>query len=539
MGMHNRPILLLLVVLNFLHPHSLAAPALAPDLDPPAVVSPVPASVSRFNIPWRSPPFPKLPALDQSRGRMLYSGVREAASDGLGHGMATTNADLTTAMRLGITYTHRVAKYGSLVDNRFSRQVLSSNRSQDAFLPRIAGLSRESGRIEGFFGWGVGEIPREAIQDAACGYGELASSIHVCKLCTEEKRKQVKLERKPDTIRRLRVDHIVEIPMSMSYKAPYRPTKESNRTLHDFLNEHNKPYTVFHMPHKVCAKSPTYSKFLPEARAFFYHKYWAAHGMYSEHDSRHRSRAISSFHRYRDSWASTLRIPGVPPRGILPRLHEHELTIAIHARRGDFFKVGRPMVPVATFSRVLRQVMAEIQEHNKTFARMPIAVHIYSEGNPKKGYKGDVGHDIKRLNSDFHDADGKVLDVVAVTEIFNDKKQDDLGIVFRNRLRVVLHVSQDTVESLHEMIAADLFLGSMSGMSLHLVGSLNRGAMQLLPTRIEHTDEWRGHVKFDPRTGHIGKKELKGMRRYWREYSDANEKSAKRALDMWMNGKQC
>lgn len=527
--------LLLLLLLNFLHPLSLAV--VAPVATPPAITIPVPAALSRFNIPWRTPSFPKIPNVHESRGRLLYSGVREAVSDGLGHGMATTNADLTTALRLGITYTHRVAKYGSLVGNRFSREVLSRNHSDDDAMSRIAGLSSESGQIEGFFGWGVGEIPREAIQDAACDFRNEPSSIGHCKLCTEEKRQSLKLERKNGRARGLRVDQIVEIPMSLSYKHPHRVTKESNQTLQAFLKEHNKPYTVFHMPHEVCAKSPAYSKFLPESRSFFYHKYWAAHAMYPPRDPRKGLRVNSSLRLYRDSWVSTLRIPGVPSRGTLPRLNEHELTIAVHARRGDFFAVGRPMVSTASFARVIRQVVSEIQTHGKIFARMPIAIHIYSEGKPKKGYTGAVGHDVKRLTDDFHDADGKVLDAKAVSRIFKDKRQDDRGNVFRRGLRVLLHVSQDTVLSLHEMIAADLFVGSMSGMSLHLVGSLNRGAMQLLPTRIEYPTEWRGHIKFDPDTGLLSEKELDLVRQYWSEFSDANEESAKRAYAMWASAK--
>lgn len=498
----------------------------------------VPRASCRFDVPWRSPPRPHLPSLQESRGRLLYSGVREAVSDGLGHGMATTNADVSTALRLGVTYTHRVAKYGSLVGQSFNNELLSRNSTENDKKPTIAGLSDEAGRIEGFFGWGVGEVPREAVQDAACDFRDEDGSISKCKLCTEADLRRVKKARRRDNQPRLRIDHIVEIPISLSYKFPHRATRAVNDSLAAFLKKHNKPYTAFHMPHELCAKSPAYSKFFPSSRSFFFHKYWDAHACYPPRDPRVGLRVISSMRLYRESWATTLRIPGVPSRGRLPRLQEHELTVAIHARRGDFFHVGRPMVPTASFARVVRKVVAEIASHNKTFARMPIAVNIYSEGQPKKGHGGGVGHNIEYLTTDYQDADGKTLDVPALKRIFRDNKLDSLGNVFRNGLRVTLRVSENTVLCLHEMVASDIFVGSMSGMSLHLVGSLSRGAMQILPARMEEPNAWHGHIRFDSKTGKMSPSELGLVRTYWSEFSAANEDSARRAYETFLKSKR-
>lgn len=497
----------------------------------------VPYGTSRFNIPWRSPPRPKLPTLRESRGRVLYSGVREAVSDGLGHGMATTNAEVSTAMRLGVTYTHRVAKYGSLVGRSFGHEVLSQNRSSHKKKYTVAGLSARAGRIEGFFGWGVGEIPREAVQDAACDFRNGHPPIESCKLCTNADLESLKREGKGEKQSGLRIDQVVEIPMSLSYKFPHRPTAASNKSLAEFLKKHDKPYTAFHMPHEVCAKSPAYSKFFPTSRAYFFHKYWDAHARYPPRDPRGSLHVIPSMKLYRDSWGATLRIPSVPARGHLPRLHEHELTIAIHARRGDFFKVRRPMVSTKVFAQVVRKLVSEITKQKGTFAKMPVAVHIYSEGRPKLGLGEGVGHDVRRLTQDYYDADGKVLDVKTVTSIFRDADLDDLGRVFPNGLKVMLHVSQDTVTSLHEMIAADVFIGSMSGMSLHLVGTLSRGAMQILPTRMEQPDEWQGQVQFNAKDGNFSPVEWELVRSYWKEFASANEASARRAYERWLSSK--
>lgn len=87
--------------------------------------------------------------------------------------MATLNAEVMTALRLGLTYTHRVARYGSLVSLDFKRNI-GLGREKGS----VAGLSPAGGRIEGFFGWGVGEIPREAVQEVACKVRDGVGWLH-------------------------------------------------------------------------------------------------------------------------------------------------------------------------------------------------------------------------------------------------------------------------------------------------------------------------------------------------------------------------
>lgn len=69
---------------------------------------------SRFLAPWQDVPHLKLPTLNQARHRVLYSPLRIVGSEGIGHGFATKNMEVTAAIRLGLAYTHRRPVFGSL-----------------------------------------------------------------------------------------------------------------------------------------------------------------------------------------------------------------------------------------------------------------------------------------------------------------------------------------------------------------------------------------------------------------------------------------
>lgn len=439
--------------------------------------------------------------------------------------MATLNAEVVTALRLGLTYTHRVARYGSLVSLDFKQNIGSGPEKGS-----VAGLSPVGGRVEGFFGWGVGEIPREAVQEAACKVRDGTGALHECKICTQRDLEIVKKEMKGRTGSqpRLRVDCIVEVPMEFSYKFPDKRSRVFNESLARFLRRYNRPYTVFHMPHRVCGSSPTYTRFGAESRSFFFHKYWDAHAQYPGKKVMANEIRENEWlgKMYRDSWRRHLRIPGVPPRGVLDKLKEEEVTIAVHARRGDFFKDKRPMVAMKTFAKVVRRVVTAVRQNNGTFARMKVGINVYSEGMPRGGWS--VGHDVKRHMSLFHDADGTVLTPCAVRRMLQDGN-DGLGNVFENGMRVELRVSEDTVRSLHEMVASDVFIGSLSGMSHQIVGSLSRAGIQLFPTRVVKRGEWFSHIQYDGVTGEISEVEMNTLRAYWKIYEDANSASAAHA----------
>lgn len=69
---------------------------------------------SRFMTPWQTVQPLKLPTLKQSHYRVLYSPLRLLGSEGMGHGFATKNMEVSAAIRLGLAYTHRRPKFGTL-----------------------------------------------------------------------------------------------------------------------------------------------------------------------------------------------------------------------------------------------------------------------------------------------------------------------------------------------------------------------------------------------------------------------------------------
>lgn len=427
--------------------------------------------------------------------------------------MSTFNADVATAHRLGLTFSHRIARYGSLVARR---------PTQDPMPPQgsIAGLGILAGAVEGFFAWGVGEIPRQAVQDAYCQEKDGEGSIDRCRPCIGHP--------KSNGHPTLKFDRVVNIPMELSYKFPGNPTKRHWQMLEQFLKQHNQSNTIFQMPVEVCASSPTYTGFDQHSRAWFYHKYWDAHAVYVHGDPRATRKIPVSRRMYRDSWKRTLHLPGVPRRPKLRRLHQHELTIAVHARRGDFFKDKRPMVSAKSFASIIREVVAVVKKKGGIFATMPVKVNIYSEGMPVAG-SWTVGHNIEHLSKTFLDSDGTELKVCAVKKMIRHGVSDNLGNLFDTGLKVQFHISEDTIRSLHEMVASDIFIGSLSSMSHHLVGSLARGAMQIFPNRYVKTSDWYGHVQFNSDTGKILDKDKSLVPAYWDAFEKANRDSAKRA----------
>lgn len=512
-------------------------------------IRPVPPHIPRFSYPWRLPPRPTFASLKSSRHRLLYSALRGTSSEGLGHAMATVNADITTAWRLGLTYTHRIARYGSLTHPPCNASIPGACISQkNATNIQNLQLSdaipyRHVAAVEYFFGWGANEIPREAVQRAIC-----PSTIHqkdekLCRVCnaSDLAHRKAELARMPSANRtrargELHVDRVVQLPLNLTYRWAYGWSGIQTSYLNDFLEKHNYPNTVFMMSPEVCKNSPAYSKFLPQSRSFFFHKYWAAHQSAAKRGKESKRAATSplfdtgatakSFIDFVTFATSRSRLGRVPRRPILRRMLETEVNVAVHARRGDFFKAGRPMVSARAFARVLRAVAAMIASGDNVFAQMPISVAIYSEGQAVRS--GAAGHDISKMDTRFVDVDGRVLDEKAIESMLRNGG-DGLGEVFANGLKLSLRTSQNTMLCLHEMVAADVFVGSRSGLSMHIVGSLSRGAMQLLPWRDDEAGD--SQVLFHGKTGEVDVEEMHAVRRLWASYVRANEASARQAME--------
>lgn len=405
----------------------------------------------------------------QSNHRYYYSHMRLLNGDGMGHCMGITSFDMGMALRFNLTYTHRVGDWGSLTRS-------------------------DPQAVEDFFGWGHNEVPRTVIQREGCQPrnktwpdGDDKLSCYPCGAAAPEKK--------------MKIRHVVEIPSRLGYQCQLRDTCQNETA--DFLARHNQSHTVFQLPFTGCGPQITSSRMV-DTRNIFYYKYWERHGTlpWKSRVGRRAKRTIG--------------------------LQAEEVSIAVHVRRGDFFHpaAGRKghIIHDGVFASVIQTCLHVIQEVGGPFGSLPVAVHIYSEGKSRPG--ANYLHDVSEHDNTYYDGYGRARGVGWWEEqIFSKGGRADMRKAirgFRTRLRTELHISEDTLRSAHEMISADVFVGSLSAMSTTLVWALSRGVV-LVPT---HGAVGRAHegraccsVPFDRRDGRLSDAML---RRFWTAYSRAN-----------------
>jgi hypothetical protein len=401
---------------------------------------------SRFDVAWNRIAAVRTKTLKESSNRILYSPTSVSSTDGIGHAMSQVNAEVTTALVLGITYTHRVATYAS---------VTSGNNTS---------------AVENFFGWGRDEIPRSKVQQDICniteehatrtnvGEGKRITTIRTgrtCPLC----RTLRNFDGKSSDKSTLHVSRVVDIPAYLSY--PIGPScKVVANCVAEFMDNINgsTPNTLFRMTEKGCGSLSSLGNFGFSA-PWFYTKYWAAHGV-------RRSQETGQWLPREKDARDSIAFP------------ENELAIAVHVRRGDFLVVkNRRTTKSEVFARVIKTFLDIVQMSGGKFAKLPVSVYIYSEGRPLGG--AGLTHDIRRQTHEFVDTDGEVRNASWWEDLISraQPRDDGLGHAAGSmpQLRVKMRISTNTLISLHEMIAADLFIGSDSGMSWNVVGSLGRG----------------------------------------------------------------
>jgi len=216
---------------------------------------------------------------------------------------------------------------------------------------------------------------------------------------------------------------------------------------------------------------------------------------------------------------------------------ENEVSVAIHARRGDFFAArnNRRMVPSRAFAVVVRQVAKTMQHVGGVFAAMPVAVYVYSEG---RRAAGGADHDVLHMDRSFLDADGSARDARWFQTLLTGRERADGNgthsilertTMFPAGVRTEFRISRDVAESLHEMASADVFVGSESDLSQYAVRIVSRGGLQLLPKYMGAVPGCCA-VRFDANRGGIGRKGIVDMEKYWRWFALANERSALRAM---------
>lgn len=381
----------------------------------------------RFHERWSKIPAIKTLSLNESNHRVLYSSMSDKSGDGLGHSLATFNAEVSTAIHMGLTYTHRRATFSSLTDE-------------------------DSAAVDDFFGWGYGEISRENIQRTVCEMdeeqidgvydlvgGQAGKKRHrVCAPCE-------KLRPLPHEGSLVDVAQIVQLPPVASFPTTLgcKEREYNYITCRDQLNAEllrkHPGNTLFTMTPQGCNTMAPNSKF-EETAGWYYDHYW------------------------RRPWLQNRSLSFDPT----------ELTIAIHARRGDFLSTSnsRKATPSTSFQAAVAELLKITQQVGGPFSRLPVAVHVYSEGTFKG--KAGAGHNISKMDQVFVGTDGAPETA--------QQWQRELRKLLRElqpEIRVELHIAQDTLSSLHEMVSADIFIGSDSGMSTNIVKSLSRGVVIL------------------------------------------------------------
>jgi hypothetical protein len=378
------------------------------------------ARPSRYLQPWQVVPRLHLPSLECARHRVLYSPLRVLGSDGLGHGMATKNSEITTAIRLGVAYTHRAPKFGSL-----------SLRNDQV--------------MEDFFGWGRGEMSGERFHAENCeptpapreGEG-IDAGTRDCNICSSIKESTA-----------LGMERLVEVPEDLSF----RQFHDTDAQVRELVMQNNGSHTVFQMGRRRCGSYPILVDF-SRSRPWFYHKYWAQHAV-AEDDFKTQSYALYGAPN------AAPQDEGGPVSASLAdnplQFNDHELTIAVHVRRGDFFKAtNRKMINDTTYVSIIRNVQDLVEEAGGPFAAMPTAVYIYSEGRPKVG-KTFLTHIRTALTSEYLDVNGVVQDAKWWQSLIRQARPQERGrpVTRRDKTpkvpRVELRISRPTIETIHQM----------------------------------------------------------------------------------------
>lgn len=444
------------------------------------VIFRVPGTWNRLLSPWLKKSEVKFLNPKQSRHRYLYGPSRLMTSDGIGHSMGAINLEFNLALSMNLTYTHRVGFYSSL-----------SRRDRFA--------------VENFFGWGVGEVRRKRVQEQGCspkgGRWPDEKDLYACHVCD-----------KPLHNGSMDIKTVVDIPDVFLDAGCQSPEAMCWKKLHEFIQNNSLSHSIFQLPEKTCSPPKTDANLL-RTKDIFFNKYWKKHG--------------------RLPWMVT---DGYTESHTQQRitLNPGELNVAIHSRRGDFLnpQLGRTLTNDTTFAAVLQEVLRVIQNTGTVFAIMPIAVHVYSEGKLLKK-NALSSHSVELQDKNYYDHEGLARSenwwkTLILSRLKTIKNHRPSVVRWEDKLRIKFHISEDTLSSLHNMIAADLFIGSHSGLSTHLVRSMSRG-VSLLPhsSGIDTEIGKKGYICCSvPFNNDNGVFSLSTFEWYWRAYVSANVDSA-------------
>lgn len=295
----------------------------------------------------------------------------------------------------------------------------------------------------------------------------------------------------------------------------------------DFLAKHNDSYTIFEMESSICNTSPYFSNFTRSGN-WFRAKYWKKHFLPSVRNSRRHAEALyGSAARSRSASKRALVSGQLPDAPLM--LNDKELTIAVHVRRGDFlFDKKRVSLKSKVYAQIVRTAQDIVDEIGGKIAHLPVAVYIFSEGKPKKFHSelSYTTHNIDVLSSEYLDENGVVRDTAWWTDLVKNTSPQIEGRPasrhgrWLKTPRIELRISQPTLQTLHQMIRADIFVGSLSGLSWNIVRHLSRG-VGIYPRSRPSSLSQCCSVESEVTRGYFNRSEFA---RHWAKYAKDNEK---------------
>lgn len=400
----------------------------------------------RFTIPpyWRTvnktleSPLPF--SFREHGNRVFVSGIGTDNSDGLGHRFIMINFEVNTALALGVGYLHRRNRYGSLTPDH---DLLT---------------------VERLFGWENYPDLRHDFLDHEChienvtGFCSRGESI-VAPICKKLKPQST-------------FKHLVHIPSNYTeciFERDYDRLNCINKLRH-FAENYNQTHTVFQMVPTLCP-SAYRDGFFNLTSDWFRKKYW-------------------EYHRRN----TTLGFDMSPSKTRVLPFNLSRIQIAVHIRRGDFaYFTHRHQVPDSAYATIIAECKRTadfIFGH-----RVGVDVAIFSEGVPKRGGIMIASHNVSRMDPIYVTETGEQID--DANKHFKQLIMNNLNDIDPSHIRVSAFVASDTMAAIHTMICADIFIGSSSGMSLHIVKHLARGIVFLPETKFSRSQPFALQLRFD------------------------------------------
>lgn len=438
---------------------------------PPA---PIPVLYERHVLPWRKYPDLHPTAVDPglspatSRHRYLVSSAGRDVGDDLGERFLVLNYERALAPSFNLTYVHRSAQYGTLT--AFRRHA-----------------------VDRFFGWS-----RER--------GRESRGAFLRKVCAKKGKRKVRNGCSETTVfckrlipRNGIVERLVQIPVDVA--ACFTDAGDSQRcmdALAAFAERYSEPHTMFYTPTKLCSRTLTLSD-QRITHSWFFNRYW--------------------------------------PRPRTSRLDPRFVNIAVHVRRGNFLhRRYREPILDTTYAKVIRRIASIVSEEELEDvvdpARAPVdlkfKVHVYSQGlfQPRTSHpvirflvgRGLFGrHNVNDYGTKYVSEQG-----VETPDGYWERLLGNLS-----RISVDLHVSEDTLEGVEQMIAADVFVGSDGPLSVYIAAQLSRG-IPFLPVRPPHSLSSNRTIRWGPYANDVAASsmggaddpyfDLEAFRKVWREY---------------------